>query len=93
MWRPLAASKNMAITGLFVAPDNFVHEEENVATALLRNVYHELWLTIESKAYRLPIQDCRCNCQTGCSTNRCGCRRRENLCNYFCTCQTCMNTT
>ncbi|KAE9262366.1 hypothetical protein PF001_g32085 [Phytophthora fragariae] len=47
MWRPLAASKNMAITGLFVAPDNFVHEEENVATALLRNVYHELWLTIE----------------------------------------------
>ncbi|KAE9265717.1 hypothetical protein PF008_g31794, partial [Phytophthora fragariae] len=66
MWTPLAASKNMEITGLFVAPDNFVHEEENVAISLLKNVYHELWLRIESKVDQVPIQGSTCNCKTGC---------------------------
>ncbi|KAE8905975.1 hypothetical protein PF003_g9832 [Phytophthora fragariae] len=91
MWTPLAASKNMEITGLFVAPDNFVHEEENVAISLLKNVYHELWLRIESKVDQVPIQGSTCNCKTGRGTKRCGCQRRGKLCDRACICQTCMN--
>ncbi|KAE8906348.1 hypothetical protein PF003_g9847 [Phytophthora fragariae] len=57
MWTPLAASKNMAITGLFVAPDNFVHEEDNVDISLLRNVYYELWQAIEMALLKKAIKD------------------------------------
>ncbi|KAG9413155.1 hypothetical protein AC1031_016175 [Aphanomyces cochlioides] len=49
LWGPLAISHDMATKGLFVAPDNFVHEEENVETVFLKHVFPELWKVIKSK--------------------------------------------
>ena len=33
-----------------------------------------------------------CKCTTGCSTNRCGCRKRGNECSLGCECTNCINT-
>ncbi|CAK4155144.1 unnamed protein product [Aphanomyces euteiches] len=49
LWSPLAKSHGIEIKGLFVAPDNFVHEEDNVETVFLKHVYPELWTVIESE--------------------------------------------
>ncbi|KAH9124218.1 hypothetical protein LEN26_001099 [Aphanomyces euteiches] len=48
LWRPLAESHGMEIKGLFVAPDNFVHEEDNVETVFFEHVFPELWRVIKS---------------------------------------------
>ncbi|KAG9413154.1 hypothetical protein AC1031_016174 [Aphanomyces cochlioides] len=46
LWGPLAESHEMQIKGLFVARDDFVHKEDNVETAFLRDVNPELWRVI-----------------------------------------------
>ncbi|CAK4067084.1 unnamed protein product [Aphanomyces euteiches] len=48
LWQPLAESHGMEIKGLFVAPDNFVHEEDNVETVFFKHVFPELWRVIKS---------------------------------------------
>ncbi|GMF23435.1 unnamed protein product [Phytophthora lilii] len=87
VWTPLAKSNNLGIKGLFVAPDGFVHDEDNVGILFLRDIYKELWERIDSTTTRPPIQDSTCRCKT-----RCGCHKRGQLCNQSCKCETCQNS-
>ncbi|KAG9413157.1 hypothetical protein AC1031_016177 [Aphanomyces cochlioides] len=57
LWRPLAESHGMEIKGVFVAPYNIGHEEDNVETVLFKHVFPELWKELESKLDPLPMKD------------------------------------
>ncbi|EPZ35845.1 hypothetical protein O9G_003563 [Rozella allomycis CSF55] len=55
-WKPIADENHLSIEGLFVASDDFTHDEENVAVVYLKNVYHKLWKVLGSiRSY----QNCR----------------------------------
>ena len=32
-----------------------------------------------------------CKCKTGCTTGRCGCKRKQQVCSEGCTCTHCLN--
>jgi hypothetical protein len=88
-WRPLAQERGLDIRGIFIAPNGFQHQEENVDTALLKDIYNELWQKIDpgSKA-----PDYTCKCTSGCTNNKCSCRKRWKLCSPQCSCHQCDNT-
>jgi hypothetical protein len=85
VWRPIAAENNMTIEGLFVAPDGFTHNEDDVIILYLRNVYNELWKVLYP--HHPIIQDHSCVCATDCSSNRCGCKKAGKQCSTSCKCE------
>ncbi|EPZ35613.1 hypothetical protein O9G_005552 [Rozella allomycis CSF55] len=76
---------HLSIKGLFVAGDDFIHEEENVKVVYLKNVYQKFWEA--SRPRQVPeVQDYVCSCRSNCSSNRCGCNKSGNLYSQNCQC-------